>query len=1019
MPTPERGPGDAKPPAGPSLSTALLLRIAPVTLGAVLLTAAAAYQAARQVIIRDAHRALRSRAETAALRARAFFDQREDDLEAIVQSPLFPDYYRNREYGLLEEAEVFRRQIELLLEGYALRSGAYAQLRFLDEGGREAARVRADAIERPGGPPEPALLSALRGLPPAGRRFERPGPFDWHPASIARYAAPVRDGAGRLRGAVVLDCSLGPVLRMLEDPLGRTPVRSRLLDSRFPEAAAGPGELSAAAVVKGTPWAVLAVVARRDLLQGLELIATATALLSLLACFVMSAIVISFVRAANRPILRLAEAARALAAGRLDARVAEEGPREVGALAAAFNAMAESLRQRTAETVQRLRELSALRRMSDAVLSQLGGQEIGRTCLEAAVTGLQFERGALYWVDAERGELAGGCVFGIETLEFCDASIRGRRVPLDSRELLAAAARSGESATVDDARADPRCREGEPPLPGSRAFCLAPIRGRDRVLGIIVVDRPSSPEPIPALMARSLALYCGAAGLALENAKLLRDIIASEERFRAAVENAPDAIIALDEELRLTLCNPRAEALFGWRARQALDETLGKALNSEDYAPMRALAVEGRPPAHAEARGKGKDGRDLELVVSWTALGRRDGPARGWFVVVRDETERKRLEGHLKDAEKAATAGHLVASVTHEMNNPMMVVMTTAQILSETALPAGAAADIRTILSHATHCHDVIRGLLAFARRSREDYRRHSLNAIVEQALTLFEHRCIKSDDIGLEVELAADPLEISGDFVRLQQLVVNLLRNAYEELTRRVGLKALRVRSRREGGRCVLEVEDSGGGVAPKDRERIFEALVTTKGPGQGTGLGLWICRLVALDHGGDIRCDEGPEKGARFIVSLPACPKSVKPPEVPPTALPPPVPGRRVLVVEDDPQVLRLMLRMLEDDGLVADAADGLPSAESRLARSRYDLLVTDVALGGRKGTELLRPAAGSAVPPRVLLVTGDILNRPLMEELRQLGAPMLHKPFTRADFLRAVRRELAEAAKRPRLT
>ncbi|MBI4423534.1 MAG: PAS domain S-box protein [Elusimicrobia bacterium] len=1008
---------EPEPPRGRSLSFLLLAWMVPVTLAAVLGTAGAAYLVARQVIIRDADRELHSRAEGAARQVQAFFAQRVNDLETIAQSPLFPDHYRNLEYGLKEETEVYRRQIAELLLGYSRRSPVYARLAYLDEKGRPTATVGDDAIVGTGNPADTdRSFQTLRNVPRGGRYFERLARVDWYPAPIARYGAPIHDAAGRFRGAVMLDCSLEPVHRLLRDLHARSPVRSRLIDGvtgrPWDGGGEGPGanRLAASAVVEGTPWSILSSVDRRDLLQGLDLMASATLLLCLVACSLMALVVVGFVRYANQPILRLAEAVRAYARGDMDVRVEEGGPREVAQLSAAFNQMAEDLRRRTNELVQRLRELASLKRMSDAVLHQLGPDAIGRTCLEAAVTGLRFERGALYWVDESTREIAGECVYGLESLEFSQEAVRRRRVPLDGDDLLARVVRDGEALSVEDASLDPRCAGLRGPLPESRAFCLAPIRGRDRILGVIAVDRPSTIEPVPPPMVRSLSLFCSAAGLALENARLIDGIIASEDRLRAAVENSPDPIVGLDAELRITLWNPRAEAVFGWRAKEAFGESLGRILEAADFSEMRGHALAGRPKVHAEAAGRSRDGRRLDLIVSWIELGMRDGQPRGWFICLQDVTERKRLEAHLKDAEKAATAGHLVASVSHELNNPLAIVVGYADFLSTLPLPGQAAEDLRDLRMAALRCRDIVQGLLAFARRSPEKPLRFSLNSVAEAVMTFSEYRFKKADGIELEASLARDALEIGGDFSRLQQVAINLVDNARDAVRGCVGPRVIRLRTRRADGRCVLEIEDTGPGVPERDRQRIFEALYTTKEPGRGTGLGLWICAQVVAEHGGTIRCEQGAEGGARFVVALPPCPEGLPALQDRRDYLPPPVPGRKVLVVDDDPEVLRLMLRLLDEDGLDTEVADDCDAAERLLRARRFDLVLADVELGARKGTEILRIATGLPNPPAVILVTGDVLNRPLMDELRRLDVPLISKPFLRMDFLRTVRRELA---------
>jgi CheY-like chemotaxis protein len=206
------------------------------------------------------------------------------------------------------------------------------------------------------------------------------------------------------------------------------------------------------------------------------------------------------------------------------------------------------------------------------------------------------------------------------------------------------------------------------------------------------------------------------------------------------------------------------------------------------------------------------------------------------------------------------------------------------------------------------------------------------------------------------------------------------------------------------------VTVEDTGPGIPADRRQLVFKPFYTTKPPGQGTGLGLSISAQIMAEFGGTLRCAEGRDGGAGFTAGLPPCPAEVTEPESV-TALPPSVPGCRVLVVDDEPKLVQLMLRLLSEDGLIVSAATDARIALRKIAHEEFDLVITDLDLGQSKGTALMKAVKGSARPCAFLFVTGDVLNQSLAQELAALDVPVLSKPFLRTDFLRLVRRVLQQ--------
>jgi PAS domain S-box-containing protein len=989
----------------------------PVTLASILFSVGTAYYIARVQIVTDAQEEVRAKAKSASFEVHNFLRQMENDLATISDSTLFRDFYMNEEYGLDYEAEVYRKDIRRMLSDFSNRTGIYPQITYVDSSGREIVRVRngKEAAARFSGPIA-ASFGRLKKLPKGAYFFERLEKPGRQEAPIIRMGRLLLDAGGGVRGALFFDCNMTHIYSLIRRLQAGSPVGSYLTDAAGAGKNAGVAQmrqsLTASSVVKGTPWAVVSVVDESKLLEGLEILGGAAIFLCLFVCVVMTLVIVRLVRAANKPIERLVEAVRSYAEGDLEARVDIREPREAAALASAFNDMAERLYSRTEDLVRRVRELAALKRMSDAVLNLLGRREIGKACLESAVSGLSFERGILYWVDEKAGVITGECGFGMDDLEFSDEAIRRRRVPLDSECLLAEVVRDRKTINVGD-ETPKNLLEGELfAAAGSRYFCLAPVSGRGKVLGVIGVDVISSGKPVCEKMVRSLTLFCGAAGLALENATLLDDIVQSEDRFRAAVENHPDGIAEMTSDFKILHWNRRAEAVFGHRKEKAVGATLALVIEAVDYRKMIEAVCSGLSELQFEAAGRAHDGRRLDLRVTWVNQGSEDGRVRGWMVTIHDMTEQNRLQANLMEMEKTSAAGNLIAGVAHELNNPLAGVVGFAELLQGLPADPEEREDLRQLCVSALRCRDIVQGLLTFVAKDRGKITRVKINSVVEATIALLEYRMIKSEQIRLEVQLDPSGPEVAAEFNKLQQVFVNLFNNAIDALRGRSGPRVIRVRTRLKGERVTVEVEDTGPGVPEQERRKIFEPFVTSKDVGKGTGLGLSISAQIIEKYGGILRCDEGPEGGARFTAWLSKCPDDV-PETKQRTFLPPAVPGRRVLIVDDEPELARMMSRLLNEDGVKTEVAANHLDATRKLRGSNFDLVITDVELGTSLGTELFAFCENFNRRPGFLFVTGDVLNQALSAELARLGAPVLYKPFLRTEFLRAVRRELERGA------
>lgn len=231
--------------------------------------------------------------------------------------------------------------------------------------------------------------------------------------------------------------------------------------------------------------------------------------------------------------------------------------------------------------------------------------------------------------------------------------------------------------------------------------------------------------------------------------------------------------------------------------------------------------------------------------------------------------ELQQMQEHLIRNERLAAIGQLAAGVSHEIDNPVGIILGYAELLLDD-LPMGDARrdDVLAIIDECQRCKRITGGLLGFARSASVCREEFSLNALVRETLESLQPQKLFRY-IGIAFQPAAEAVPIIGDADQLRQVFINLLLNAAQAMN---GHGQLTVAIERQAATALVRVIDSGPGIAQELREKIFVPFYSTKAPGQGTGLGLPICRKLVEDHGGAIWLDAvDGEGGARFLIRLP----------------------------------------------------------------------------------------------------------------------------------------------------
>lgn len=488
----------------------------------------------------------------------------------------------------------------------------------------------------------------------------------------------------------------------------------------------------------------------------------------------------------------------------------------------------------------------------------------------------------------------------------------------------------------------------------------------------------------------------------------------SEALLAAFRNNAPIGMYMKDSDGRYLMINPEMEKVFGLPARKVLGRTA-----DELFGPGEATMINGYDreilttgqPRSVEEFLPGRDEYSWSLVVRFPIV-LEDGQAMrigGFDIDISDlkraESELQRSREALYQSEKLTALGSLLAGVSHELNNPLSVVLTLSELMEQKAAGTPFSERAAKIHAAAARCGKIVQTFLAMARQRAPVRKRVDANELVGSALELTGYS-LRTGGVRIVEELAPDLPPIEADADQLGQVLVNLLVNAQHALLEREADRLLTIRtSADERSRAVrIEVEDNGPGIPAEIRRRIFDPFFTSKPQGQGTGIGLTFSLGVVEAHGGSLRLDDPPGGGARFTVELPACAgnSTLAGQEQDGTAT---APCGRALVIDDEPDLGDALAEMLRDEGYAVDVTRSGEEAKRLIAEHSYDAILSDLRMPGVDGPALMDWVEDEhpALLSRLAFVTGDTLGPTAARFLERARRPTLEKPFDLAGLRR----------------
>ncbi len=576
------------------------------------------------------------------------------------------------------------------------------------------------------------------------------------------------------------------------------------------------------------------------------------------------------------------EVVEALAAGANDYLLKPVYPQEL--LARAQNWLRPAVLERY---VQRQRnQLSMLNRVAARLLTTLELRDL----LEGAVEGvgelLEAHYAVIYMHDRSRNVLryqqawsqSGAWPVPLPALTALEDGVLGSA--FNSRRLVQLEAESWEARTHSGG-------EGPAGFP-TQAGLAAPLFIRGRPVGVAAVFGKQAGDLFDATDQDLFLSFIGMLSRAIENAWLFnnvkqrqQELLESRNILQAVIDGILHPIYTINSNWQIISANHTRMQPLPVEAEQALGRVCYAVFFQRDAPCEHCLAqaaFQTGQPQRWLVRWLEADYLPQEWDVTAYPIPASQPPGANVAIVWQDRTEERRLENTLFQASKLSALGQLAAGVAHEINNPLTVISTSAEMLRDAIAPEDEAADlVDWIIRASDRALRVVRGLLDFARPSRLQFQAVDLNASLEEALALVRYPLHKAE-IQVVESMTPDLPQVIGSREHLKTVWLNLLLNARDALVEQPQNRELEIVTRLAPAQDHIQVvvRDNGCGIGEEQMARIFEPFFTTKEPGKGTGLGLATSHRIIEQHGGEINVTSLKGEGTVFVVRLPVGEKS-----------------------------------------------------------------------------------------------------------------------------------------------
>ncbi|NNG00686.1 MAG: PAS domain S-box protein [Desulfobacteraceae bacterium] len=505
--------------------------------------------------------------------------------------------------------------------------------------------------------------------------------------------------------------------------------------------------------------------------------------------------------------------------------------------------------------------------------------------------------------------------------------------------------------------------------------------------------------------------------------KLYKKSREAEERYRSLIHSSADAIIMYDLDGKVLYASPSFTHMFGWAFEEIKNQPISflpDAEKSSTRERIKSVIERGIPCHNYETRRFTKNGDLLDVSISASRFNDHMGKPAGMLVILRDISDKKNLQERLQQAHKLEAVGTLAGGIAHDFNNIISIILGNAELAADDITRDHPAREnLSEIQTASLRAKEVVQQLLNFSRKSEHERLPIKPDTIVNESLNLLRASIPKQ--VSIEREVAGDVYTISADPTQIHQIVINLCTNATHAIDGRgtitVRLSNLDVDADNHGmnvdlayGRYVrLDVIDSGHGIGPAEKTRIFDPYYTTKEVGKGSGMGLAVVHGIVSGYNGTITVESAAGEGAVFSVFLPALDQPAVSPQVEDTD----VAGgaETILLVDDETPLVAIGEKILTRLGYTVLAFTDPEQALRRFESDpdQVNLVVTDMSMPKMNGDALIRKILAIRAETPVILCSGfsETLASTSYAELG--AAAYLEKPVKRKVLARIIREVL----------
>jgi PAS domain S-box-containing protein len=415
-----------------------------------------------------------------------------------------------------------------------------------------------------------------------------------------------------------------------------------------------------------------------------------------------------------------------------------------------------------------------------------------------------------------------------------------------------------------------------------------PCTVMNRMIAVLGLGKTTDGDFLSTEDVQLLEALAGYIGIAVQNARLYRSLeskVAQYERLKEFSENIVESIsvgvLAVDLEDRVESWNSQMEVMYALPRKEVLGRSLREVFPPAFFDEYSRVRLSGGIHNLYKFRMPTTAGETRVTNIAIAPLVSRDFTVIGRLIIVDDITERMELESQLSQAEKLSSIGLLAAGVAHEVNTPLAVISSYAQMLSKQVHSDPKKAELLEKITRQTfRASEIVNSLLNFSRTSSSEFNSVDLNRVIQDTLTLLEHQ-FKTARIKIVPELHPSLPSIMGNTGKLQQVFLNLFLNAKDAMPAGGTLTI----TTGNGHHVTVTVADTGSGIAQEHIHRIYDPFFTTKskqpntktGHSGGTGLGLSVTYGIIQEHAGKIHVDSSPGQGTTFTMEFPMSRKVV----------------------------------------------------------------------------------------------------------------------------------------------